>query len=85
MVERQINIEEVIERNQSGELLECFTCGTAVIVGSVRNIEYKGVDHPIKINEHLSAGEVTFNIRKELLDIQEGRAEDHFGWTRLIK
>lgn len=79
-----ITIEEVIEKKESGELLECFTAGTAVIVGSVNNIEYKGVDYSIPIDEHLQAGEVSFMIRKELLDIQEGKAHDHFGWSKVI-
>ena len=29
-------------RNSKGELLESFSSGTAVIVGPVKNIEYKG-------------------------------------------
>jgi hypothetical protein len=37
-VERVITIDEVIERNEKGELLECFSSGTAVIVGPVKII-----------------------------------------------
>lgn len=84
MEERVITIQEVLERNKSGDLLECFSAGTAVIVGSVNNIEHNGVDHKIAYNEQLQAGEVTFMIRKELLDIQEGRGKDHFGWSKVI-
>lgn len=35
-------IDEVMERNKKGELLECFSAGTAVVIGSVKNIEFKG-------------------------------------------
>ena len=51
-------------------MLECFSAGTAVIIGSVKNIEYNGENHPIHIEEKLQAGKHTFKIRKELLDIQ---------------
>lgn len=64
MSERRITITEVIERNKKGELLECFSAGTAVIIGSVKNIEYNGEQHEIYINEELKAGEHTFKIRK---------------------
>jgi hypothetical protein len=45
-----------LERNKKGELLECFTSGTAVIIGSVKNIEYNGVNHAIHYEENLQAG-----------------------------
>lgn len=64
--------------------MECFSSGTAVIVGSVKNIEYKGTNHKISIDEKLQAGPVTSMIRQQLLDIQEGRTEDKFGFTRII-
>lgn len=84
MEERTITIEEVLERRKDGNLLECFATGTAAIVGSVKNIEYKGVDYDMPIDENLQAGEHTFTIRKQLLDIQEGRMEDPFGWSQVI-
>lgn len=38
MSERSITIHEVIEKQKNGDLLECFSAGTAVIIGSVKNI-----------------------------------------------
>ena len=64
--------------------MEVFTSGTAVIVGSVKNIDFKGINHKIYYDEKLQAGPVTSMIRKELLDIQEGRTADKFGFTRII-
>lgn len=77
-------IEEVIERNRSGELLECFSSGTAVVIGSVKNIEFKGENHKIYIDEKLKAGPITAAIRDDIVGIQEGRIKDTFGWTRVI-
>lgn len=82
--ERKILITEVLERQQKGELLESFGAGTAVIVSSVKNIEYKGKDYKIPIDEKLQAGPITFQIRKDILDIQEGRKADKFGWVRRV-
>lgn len=64
MCERKITIDEVIERNLKGELLEAFGSGTAVIVGSVKNINYRGKDYPINYDPELGAGPITFQIRK---------------------
>ena len=56
---RDIYIDEVVERHRNGELLECFCSGTAVIVSPVKEIEYKGIEMPIKINEEYKLGELT--------------------------
>jgi hypothetical protein len=63
-------IDEVLERNKKGELLECFSSGTAVVIGSVKNIEFKGENHPIYIDPTLHAGPITADIRKDILSIQ---------------
>ena len=85
MSERKIYIEEVIERQQRGELIECFGAGTAVIVNGVKNIEYKGVNYAIPVDEKLRIGPISYQIRSKILDIQEGRAADPFQWVRRVK
>lgn len=40
VVERKIFIDEVIERQKKGELVEAFGSGTAVLVSSIKNIEF---------------------------------------------
>lgn len=46
---RRISIHEIKERSRSGELLECFGAGTAVILSPVSNIEFEGhqIDIPV--------------------------------------
>jgi branched-chain amino acid aminotransferase len=68
--ERKIFIHEVIERLQKGELLECFGAGTAVVVSSVNNISYKGVNYPVPVDSKLNIGPISHKIRQNLLDIQ---------------
>ena len=41
---------EVIERHGRGELIEVFGTGTAVMVSSVKNIEYQGKNYDIPID-----------------------------------
>lgn len=62
-----------------------FGAGTAVIVNGVRNIEYKGVQYNIPIDEKLQIGPISYKIRQKILDIQEGRAKDSFGWVLKVK
>jgi branched-chain amino acid aminotransferase len=73
VTERKIFIQEVIERQKKGELLECFGAGTAVIISGVKNIEYRGVNYNIPVDDKLQIGPISFQVRQKILDIQEGR------------
>ena len=75
--ERQVAIDEWKTGVASGEITEVFACGTAAVVTPIGQLKGKGfslgdIDAP--------AGEVTMAIRKELTDIQYGRAPDRHGW-----
>ncbi|PID96975.1 MAG: branched chain amino acid aminotransferase [Actinomycetales bacterium] len=81
--ERRIPIAEWKDAGKSGEILEIFACGTAAVVTPVGELRWEGgaVDHR---RGGAEVGEVTKTIRRRLLDIQYGRAEDTRGWlTRL--
>lgn len=65
--------------------MEVFGAGTAVIVNGVRNIEYKGVQYSIPVDENLQIGAISYKIRQKILDIQEGRVADPFGWVHRVK
>lgn len=56
-----------------------------MIVNGVRNIEYKGVQYNIPVDEKLQIGAISYKIRQKILDIQEGRAKDPFGWVLKVK
>ncbi len=47
-----------------------FGTGTAVVVSSVKNVEFEGVDYPIPYDPDLNFGKIAFTIRQKLLDIQ---------------
>lgn len=81
VVERKVAVEEWIDGVNSGEIAEVFACGTAASISPIGMLKGRGfsagdADKP--------AGEVTMALRKELTDIQYGRAPDRHGWlTRL--
>lgn len=81
VTERKVFITELIERHKSGELIECFGAGTAVILGGVKQIEYQGAKIKL-LQENELIGPISREIRDNLLGIQEGRIADRYGWIR---
>ena len=79
--ERRMDIDELLTQVREGRCSELFACGTAAIVMPIAALadadgrEYR----PREVNA-LAAG-----LREELLAIQERRATDPFGWTRIIE
>jgi branched-chain amino acid aminotransferase len=78
--ERRISIEEWREGVASGRIAEVFACGTAAVVTPVGTLKWAGGEVP----GSTEAGPVTMAVRKALVDIQYGRAEDTFGWMHRI-
>jgi branched-chain amino acid aminotransferase len=80
--ERKISLQEVIDGMQNGSITEAFACGTAAVITPICAI--KGKDFTAG-DEHAAAGELTMALRRQLTDIQYGRAPDTHGWlTRLL-
>ena len=78
--ERHFAIDEWRDGVRSGEITEVFACGTAAVVTPVGSLKWDGGETP----EVTEAGELTMAVRKALVDVQYGRAEDTHGWlTRL--
>ncbi|QEM83237.1 branched-chain amino acid aminotransferase [Halomonas binhaiensis] len=77
--ERPISIDEWRDGVASGEITEVFACGTAAVITPIGKLvsENGTIEHP-------EGNQVAARLRKRLLDIQYGRAEDTHGWlTRL--
>ncbi len=79
--ERAISLEEWREGAASGRVREAFACGTAAVITPIGTI--KSPDGEFKVADG-GPGEVTMGLRKELVDIQRGRAEDTFGWVHRV-
>lgn len=77
--ERRFSIQEWKDGVASGEITEIFACGTAAVVTPVGELRWDGGTLPSPV-----AGEVGAQLRRQLVDIQFGRAEDAHGWMHRI-
>ncbi len=78
--ERKFSIDEWRDGVTSGEIVEVFACGTAAVVTPVGTLKFDGGELP-GVTE---PGETTMAIRKALVDVQFGRADDGFGWMHRV-
>jgi len=78
--ERKFAIEEWRAGVASGEIVEVFACGTAAVVTPVGELVWDGGS----VASLPPSGGVGETLRKQLVDIQYGRAEDPFGWMHKI-
>ncbi len=80
--ERPIAIDEIVEGARSGELGEMFAVGTAAVVTAIGELLVE--DEPVRIADG-GVGETARQLYGALTDIQYGRAEDPYGWTRIVE
>ena len=66
----------------NGDITEVFACGTAAIVTPVGELVWDAGTAPSTAGE--AGGEVTRGVRRRLLDIQQGRVEDPYGWMHRL-
>jgi len=81
VVERNISIEEVVERADAGELTEMFGSGTAAVISPVGLLSYKGKETVINGSE---TGELSKRLYDFITRLQRGYEEDEFGWVERI-
>jgi branched-chain amino acid aminotransferase len=80
--ERLIEIEQVIGAIRTGELAECFGCGTAAVVMPVSRIGYRGETLTINQGE---PGPLTQALYREISAMQTGELEDRYGWNMIVE
>lgn len=71
--EEPIDVRQWVEDARAGRVTEAFACGTAAVVAPIGRLDDTTIGDG-------SAGSVTLRLREALVSIQEGRAEDLFGW-----
>ncbi|MBB5072955.1 branched-chain amino acid aminotransferase [Bartonella callosciuri] len=79
--ERPYSFESLKEDAQSGHLKEAFACGTAAVITSIGRFKYKGGELIIG-NETI--GEITQQLRTQLVNLQKGNTEDTHGWVHFV-
>jgi branched-chain amino acid aminotransferase len=65
----------------SGKLKEAFACGTAAVISPIGKVHSTRGDFLIGGG---AAGPVAMGLRKQLVDIQQGRVADPHNWVRQI-
>jgi branched-chain amino acid aminotransferase len=81
VVQREISIDEVLERYNSGDLIEIFGTGTAALIANVEEILYN--DITLKIPA--SNWGLSVSIRDEVNAVRFGTRPDTKGWTVPVK
>ena len=76
----KIDVDELLDGVRSGEFPEVFACGTAAVVTPIGS--FLDGDTDVKVSEPTE--KTTMEIRRRLLDIQFGRAEDTRGWLKRV-
>ena len=78
--ERKFSVDEWRDGVASGRITEVFACGTAAVVTPVGTLKWRGGE----VGSGEDIGPVTQQVRRALVDIQYGRAEDTFGWMHRV-
>ncbi|MEL4505724.1 branched-chain amino acid aminotransferase [Luteococcus sp. H138] len=79
-VERRLALQEVTDGIADGSIVEAFACGTAAVVTPIGSLKVGDQVHRLPVAEEPQS----LRIRQRLVDIQYGRAEDKYGWTRKV-
>ncbi|MBU1114101.1 MAG: branched-chain amino acid aminotransferase [Bacteroidetes bacterium] len=80
--ERDIELKEIIDAYNNGNLVELFGTGTAAVISSISKLKY-GETEIMFSDDH--AGELGTKLYEALTDIQYGKSEDKFGWNVIVK
>ncbi|EXU95314.1 aminotransferase class IV (branched-chain amino acid aminotransferase), partial [Metarhizium robertsii] len=79
VTERKYTIDELVEADAEGRILESFAAGTAYFICPVSQIHHRGKDINIPMGPEGTAGEVTARIKTWIGDIMYGREQHEWG------
>lgn len=81
IIEEHFSIDFLMEAGKTGELEEAFGTGTAAVISPIGELFYKG--ETIIVN-NFKTGKTTQKLYDTLTDIQWGRIQDPFDWTKKL-
>ncbi|MBX6355744.1 MAG: branched-chain amino acid aminotransferase [Micromonosporaceae bacterium] len=79
--ERPVSLAEWRADARSGRMREAFACGTAAVITPIGVVREPGSEFTVGDG---GTGPVTESLRRTLVDIQRGRAEDRHGWVHRV-
>ncbi|CEJ80568.1 Putative Branched-chain-amino-acid aminotransferase [[Torrubiella] hemipterigena] len=83
ITERKYTIDEVVEADAEGRIIESFAAGTAYFICAISAIHHRGKDINIPMGPDGKAGEITSKIKGWVGDIMYGNTPDH-PWAIVI-
>lgn len=79
--ERRVPISEIVEASKNGSLKEIFGAGTAAVISPVSAFSFQEKLYNLPDQDDSYSA----RFKKELMDIQQNRSEDPFGWRFEVK
>ncbi|HVW63310.1 MAG TPA: aminotransferase class IV, partial [Puia sp.] len=82
VAERRVDVEELKEAFDRGQISEAFGSGTAAVISPIGIIAIDGKDHTLPAAGGSGVGA---RLKKALEDVRYGRAVDTEGWNFIVK
>ncbi|KAK5053704.1 hypothetical protein LTR84_001665 [Exophiala bonariae] len=79
IVERRFTMQELLEANEEGRLIEAFGAGTAFFISPVADIHFRGMDVVLPLGKAEGHGEFAMAVKKDLKDIMYGALSHEWG------
>jgi branched-chain amino acid aminotransferase len=81
VTERKFTMQEVIDAQNEGRLIEAFGAGTAFFIAPVQDIHFRGLDLVLPLGqvEGKQGDEFAMKVKRMLKDIMYGRMQDEWG------
>ncbi|KAK3181593.1 hypothetical protein K4F52_007148 [Lecanicillium sp. MT-2017a] len=79
VTERKYTIDELVEADAEGRILESFAAGTAYFICPVSKVHHRGKDINIPMGPEGQAGEITSKIKGWVGDIMYGNVSHEWG------
>lgn len=79
--ERAVELSEILEGAENGQLSEIFICGTAATISPVGSLKFKNREYVVNQEK---VGPVSSTLAEKLKGIQSGVIQDRHGWMRRL-
>lgn len=79
VVERRFTMQELLDADAEGRLIEAFGAGTAFFIAPVADIHFRGVDIVLPLGKAQGRSEFAMGVKKDLKDIMYGNAGHEWG------
>lgn len=80
VVQRTFTMQEMVDAQSQGRLLEAFGAGTAFFIAPVADIHFRGIDLTLPLGDGVSGGdEFAMSVKNQLKAIMYGKVQHEWG------